>query len=83
MQSALTFFKLSIDTGCPPPVLFVIVIRTKGIFSLSGPFKSSSNFSKSTFPLNGAGDNRSNPSSQRRSIGFDCANSKLARVVSK
>ena len=80
---SFTFFKLSMDTGCPPPVLLVIVIKTKGTFSLSGPFNSSSSLAKSIFPLKGDGESRSRPSSQSKSIGLACANSKFALVVSK
>ena len=35
------------------------------------------------FPLKGAGDNKSNPSLQSKSIGSAFTNSKLALVVSK
>jgi hypothetical protein len=51
--------------------------------SISSLFSRASNFSKSIFPLNGAGVKRSNPSLQSKSTGVARAASKLALVVSK
>ena len=71
IHNSLTLLRFSIETGCPPPVLFVIVINTNGTLSLSGPSNNSSSFSKSILPLNGAGERRSKPSSHNKSIGCD------------
>ena len=72
----------SIETGCPPPELFVTVIMASGTF-VSGSARTRSSASRSMSPLNGPGAERSPASAQGRSSAVAPTNSMLALVVSK
>ncbi len=79
----LTARRLAIETGCPPPVLLVMVIMPKGILAAPFFWIHRSSLSRSIFPLKGASKAGSNPSSQTKSTAWAPANSIFARVVSK
>jgi hypothetical protein len=69
-------------TGCPPPVLFVIVSMPSGIRPWLRPQNTSSR-PRSMFPLNGNEEAVSNASATTRSSASPPSYSMLARVVSK
>jgi len=72
----------SIETGCPPPELFVTVTKTAGT-SAARFASSSSSASMSMFPLNGWMRCGSRPSGITRSTASAPVASMFARVVSK
>ena len=74
-----TFSRLA---GCPPPVLFVIVIIPSGILPRCSR-QQASRRSRSMLPLKGCSDSGSRPSRMTRSSAVPSSNSMFARVVSK
>ena len=72
----------AIETGCPPPELFVMVSMTSGT---RPAFSASTRSSRavSMLPLNGARSDGSSPSRTTRSTASAPACSAFARVVSK
>ncbi|MPN21648.1 hypothetical protein SDC9_169028 [bioreactor metagenome] len=73
----------SIETGCPPPLLFVMVSIPIGIRSLPYFLIVSSSLLRSIFPLKSAITSGLTPSAVGKSTGIAPMNSKLPRVVSK
>ena len=71
------------DTGWPPPELFVIVTTTSGTCSAPRSRIVASSASRSMLPLNGPGAATSADSGQGRSTASAPVCSMLARVVSK
>ena len=72
-----------IETGWPPPELFVMVIIARGTRGLSSDDRSASSFATSMLPLNGPGVLTFSASGQGRSSAVAPVNSMFARVVSK
>ena len=82
LQTALTSRMLASETGWPPPLLFVMVIMTRGI--LSPPRSSAfSSLETSMFPLKGERESGSYAPSFTRLTALAPRTSMLAWVVSK
>ena len=81
-HNARTPRRFSIDTGCPPPELFVTVTMTSGTRSPSA-FRVRSSAARSMLPLNGCTRAGTRPSATTRSRASAPSASTLARVVSK
>ena len=82
-QTSRTSRRLAMETGCPPPELFVTVTITIGIRSTPTSEMVLSRAAMSMFPLNGCSDPGSRPSAMTRSRASAPWYSTLARVVSK
>ena len=81
-HTSRTARRLASDTGCPPPLLLVIVMNTTGTSSPRSRSNASS-ASMSMLPLNGWSACGSRPCAMTRSTACAPVYSTLARVVSK